>query len=285
MNTRCVVACLLGVAVMTGPTWAYEKWVPKQKVDWQKRHEDFYQALKAIYDKAVADEAASPDFLADLEKLLKQHQPEAKGDLFDVEASDLPEFYHEAIKWGIENARKGRMDLIRIVGGTLNDRQIATSMPAVRVAPKARVTGTIKIVARNSHDGNAVFPVGWTTSWGDHEKSARTISRWVRPGDTEHEVEIDLEAPEKTGHYFIAFSCAGQMTVANIMSVTAWPRKRDKWNDGNDIADLSREQVIWGIKHGWFPLKELDPNDKYVPGYYGGSAVLVEVERASPEDE
>ena len=64
------------------------------------------------------------------------------------------------------------------------------------------------------------------------------------------------------------------MNVANVMSVTAWPRRKNKWNDDNDIADLTLAQVEWEIKQGCFPVKELDKTDKYIAGYYGGTVLL-----------
>jgi len=186
----------------------------------------------------------------------------------------LPPEYDDVVKKGLAKEKAGRISRMTVRGGTLNAREIDPKMPLVRVLPGAEIRGSVKILVDNPLPASSVFPVGWTPSWGDHRASARTIVRSARPGRTAYQVPIDLKAPAKPGYYFLAFACAGQMRVSNIMSATQW-KFPDRWDDGKDIADLSFPQIGWAIEHGWFPLME-SVKDEYQTTYYGGTAVIVE---------
>jgi WD40 repeat protein len=188
----------------------------------------------------------------------------------------------DSIKIGLEQERAGLVDQIRLLEARLNGKELDTRNPVIRVTPGQRIVGIARIRVYNWHDSAAVFPVGWTPSWGDSRVSYRSISMSAPPGYKDYTVHVDLQAPKEDGYHFVAFACAAQMSVGNVMSATAWTRRKDEWYDGNDIADLSLAQIGWGIKHGWIPLMGLEPDDNYVASYYGGTAFIVQVDFLPP---
>lgn len=201
-------------------------------------------------------------------------EPLPAGELLSEE---LPIYFQNIVKIGLRKEADGTMNLIKIIEGNLNGQDLNLEHPLIHVKSGNTIKGNIFLRAHNSHGKGDVFPAGWTPSWGDHKSSIRTIAPWAQSEDTRIKVPIEVTAPTEAGDYFIAFACAAQMRVSNIMSTTAWMRREDKWDDDNDVASLSPAQVAWGIRRGWFPVKELVKADEYEPSYYGGTAIIVKV--------
>ena len=136
------------------------------------------------------------------------------------------------------------IDGVHFLQGILEGRQLGCTNPSVSVSPSQSITGNISILATNIHEPSVIFPVGATTSWGDHETSYWQIDDWAPAAtSTSYSVPINLTAPSAPGTYSIWVAAGAQTTLAHVMSCTHWPNGPPVWNDGNDIADWASVQT------------------------------------------
>jgi len=192
-------------------------------------------------------------------------------------SAELPAELQQVFDRTLALEAESKCDRIRLINVTANGAKLKTDLPVLEVRPGERFSMEVDILVCNSHDANAVFPVGFTQSWGDPDSSFYRIEKAFPPGDTRIRVNINAKAPDEPGYQFVAFAGAAVMTIENVMSVTFWKVRKNVWNDGNDIARLSWPQIRVGIEHGWFPVKFLKTETEYEPGHVGGTAVILRV--------
>ena len=141
---------------------------------------------------------------------------------------------------------------VHFLQGILEGRQLGCTNPSVSVPPSQSITGNISILATNTHEPSVIFPVGATTSWGDHETSYWEIDDWAPAAtSTSYSVPINLTAPSAPGTYSIWFAAGAETTLPHVMSCTHWAsgplgnqaNAPPIWNDGNDIAEWATTQT------------------------------------------
>ncbi len=165
-------------------------------------------------------------------------------------------------------------DGITLNDGELNGIKISAFDPVLTVEPGQKINGSLAITVTNNHPSGEVFPVGATSTWGDHQSSYWEIDNWAGTGNSSLIVDVDLTAPGEVGTYYLLIAAAAQLSVADIMSGTNWVfGSAAVWNDADDIASWDDIQVDQAISRGWV-------NVEWLGGYtadIGASAVRIEV--------
>ena len=141
---------------------------------------------------------------------------------------------------------------VHLKGGSLNGQRLGCRGPSVSVSPGQTISGSISLLVANEHVPSAIFPVGWTPSWGDHSTSYRSIVGSA-PAETatRYSAPISLVAPSTPGTYSIWFAAGAETSLPHVMSCTHWAsgplgnqaNAPPIWNDGNDIAEWATTQT------------------------------------------
>ena len=141
---------------------------------------------------------------------------------------------------------------VYLKGGSLNGQRLGCRGPSVSVSPGQTISGSISLLVANEHVPSAIFPVGWTPSWGDHSTSYRSIVGSA-PAETatRYSAPISLVAPSTPGTYSIWFAAGAETSLPHVMSCTHWAsgplgnqaNAPPIWNDGNDIAEWATTQT------------------------------------------
>ena len=154
---------------------------------------------------------------------------------------------------------------ISLESGTQSFEGLSADRKIIDVAPGERLDGTITLLAHNGGAPFAVAPLIYTPSWGVPERSWQLIQRWVPGGTTLYSPELHLTAPAVRGIYHVIFAFQLEMNGAQVASATGWRIGHEVWNDRNDIAHFSSEQVHeaqtfgcttvrWLTEYGYEPL-------------------------------
>ena len=154
-------------------------------------------------------------------------------------------------------------DAISLRSGTINGKALEVDAPTVSLTPEEAISGVVNIRVTNSHGPNAIFPVGATSTWGDHEQSYWSIDSWAPgPATTQYTVQLDLTAPTSPGTYAIIFAALAETSLGHVMSATHWGSGGPRWNNGDDIASWDASQIESAIANGYvnapsygFPLE------------------------------
>jgi hypothetical protein len=117
------------------------------------------------------------------------------------------------------------------------------SNKTLTVSAGSTIRGEIKLQAINSGHSDAIAPLIWTPSWGDHSTSWKLINGWISTGQSEQQAQISFVAPTTPGTYHIVFAFQWEKNGSQVASASNWAQGSDKWNDGNDIAELTAAQI------------------------------------------
>jgi hypothetical protein len=131
-------------------------------------------------------------------------------------------------------------------GSTLAGQPISAGQPAITVAPGSSLEGTIRLRARNRHDGGALVPVVWVNSWrtgaAGQPSPFTPLRDWTQdrddwaapnpggdadptdppPGISDNEFDVDLQAPDEPGTYFMIVAVSGQTTHAHVAAMSTY---------------------------------------------------------------
>jgi hypothetical protein len=152
---------------------------------------------------------------------------------------------------------------IRILSGTGAFASVSDANDVLNVSPGAALNGTVQLSVLNLAPAanNAVAPLIYTPSWGDHSNSWRQINPWVPTGQSQQQAQISLTAPTAPGTYHIIFSVSWEVGGDHVASGTSWAIGKDLgygwvnnydiWNDGNDLADFNAAQLSSAQSNGW----------------------------------
>jgi hypothetical protein len=152
--------------------------------------------------------------------------------------------------------------LLKIVSGTGMFSSISPTNRTITVSPGQSITGTMTLNANNALTPDAVAPLIGTTSWGDHSSSWWLINSWIPTGSSTQTTNVNVTAPTTPGTYYLIFAFQGEMNGAQVASATNWATGQIVWNDGNDIAGFSAQQIALAQEDG----VTLD-NRLYTSGY------------------
>lgn len=130
---------------------------------------------------------------------------------------------------------------LHILSGNGDFNSMSNKM--LTVSAGTTISGGIKLQAINSGHSDAVAPLIWTPSWGDHSTSWKLINGWTPTGQSEQEAQLSFTAPATPGIYHIVFAFQWEMRGDQVASASNWSQGADKWNDGNDIAELTAAQI------------------------------------------
>lgn len=170
---------------------------------------------------------------------------------------------------------------IRIMSGDGSFSSISDAKNSLNVLPNTSLTGTIRLRVNNIGPPDAIAPLIWTPSWGDHSLSWKQVNNCVPSGNSVQLAEVSLIAPTVPGKYHIIFALCWEIGGSHVASATAWTLRRDFWNDGNDIADFNEAQLLSAQLHGWVLNSELNGPDSshqtywYQKRYYPADAINI----------
>ena len=143
-------------------------------------------------------------------------------------------------------------DRVFLNSATLNGQTIGRANPSLTVTAGQAISGTVNLTVHNDHGSHAVFPVEATQTWGDHETSFWRVP--IHPsafGSTQGNASIALTAPSTPGTYAIIFAAQAELSGGYVMSATHWPSGPPRWNNGDDVAGWSDEQIGFAITNGY----------------------------------
>lgn len=172
---------------------------------------------------------------------------------------------------------------IRISSGTGDFSSVSDASNTLNVAPGATLNGTINLSVLNLGHSDAVAPLIYTPSWGDHSSSWRSLSGSVPTGRSQQQARISLVAPTVPGIYHIIFAMCWEIGGDHVASATSWAAGDDIWNDGNDIADFNEVQLSSAQRNGWAMNSDMNGPDSthptrwYQPRYYPADAITLTV--------
>jgi hypothetical protein len=136
---------------------------------------------------------------------------------------------------------------VKIQSGTGSFVNVTADTKQIFVRPGEALNGTVTMGARNglASTDNAVL-IG-TPSWGDASSSYWNVSENMLTGLENYTSDINLTAPSAEGTYYIIFAFNAEHNGTSVASCTSY-RYFDltgtySWNDGNDVATLTAEQV------------------------------------------
>jgi hypothetical protein len=140
---------------------------------------------------------------------------------------------------------------IRILSGTGSFASVSHTNKVLNVSPGSSLIGTVKLQTINLGHRDAVAPLIYTPSWGDHSTSWKLINRWIPTGQSEQRAQVSLVAPTTPGTYHIMFAVSWELTGDQVASMTDYGVGHDVWNDGNDIAELNTAQLASAQVNGY----------------------------------
>ena len=170
------------------------------------------------------------------------------------------------------------LDAVLFSAGTLNGQRLSTVTPSLSVTPGQAISGTVHIAVQNDHRPGAIFPVGATPTWGDHQSSYWSVDHSAPSfSTTPYEVPVALTAPSTPGVYAIVFAAAPETSLAHVMSATRWYSGPPQWNNGDDIAGWVASRVNFAMVNGYV-IAPSYPEDSY---HFGATAVRIVVNPTS----
>jgi serine/threonine protein kinase len=167
------------------------------------------------------------------------------------------------------NGNGGPGGTLKITSGSRDFNSVSSANKILTVAPGANLNGTIELQTLNLGISDAIAPLIWTPSWGDHSTSWQQINAWIPTGQSAQQAQVSFTAPTTPGTYHIIFAFEWEMRGDQVASGSSWPLGTDRWNDGNDIAELSAAQISEAQLKGYTEDNWLMPaGDKYSSPHY-----------------
>ena len=143
-------------------------------------------------------------------------------------------------------------DRVYLVDGYLNGEWIDPLAPSISVSPGQAIDGYIILEVHNDHDASAAFPVEGTPTWGDHQSSFGGVPLHVPAyGSAQGDASISLIAPDTPGEYAFIFVAQAELPGGYVASATHWFSGPQRWNNGDDVASWSSDQIDFAIANGY----------------------------------
>jgi hypothetical protein len=150
----------------------------------------------------------------------------------------------------IESLSGQARDRITFIAGEVNGAALNSFSPQVTVKPGEKISGTLSLRVLNSHATSDVFPVGATPTWGTNRSSYWLVEDWASPGESTLALNLELDAPQEPGTYYILVVAAAEPSVESILSGTH-SRATPIWGDSDDVAAWSQAQIDHAQTNGW----------------------------------
>jgi serine/threonine protein kinase len=167
------------------------------------------------------------------------------------------------------NGNGGPGGTLRITSGNRDFTSVSSAKKILTVTPGTKLDGTIELQTLNLGVSDAIAPLIWTTSWGDHSTSWQEINAWIPTGKSAQQAHVSCTAPTTPGTYHIIFAFAWEKRGDQVASGSNWALGTDRWNDGNDIAELGAAQLSEAQLNGYTEDKWLvGAGDGYSSPHY-----------------
>jgi hypothetical protein len=163
-------------------------------------------------------------------------------------------------------------------GGTLAGQTIEPAFSRITVAPGSTISGTVRVRVQNSYAEVENVPLVSLSTWGSHAGGSHTVAEDAPRGATTYDVAVDMRAPATPGIYFLLFASHAQASGAHVASATASASGAAVWSDGNDIADLTAEQLYASANSGSTPVRLYRAPGMYDTVEFGVAYITVVVE-------
>ncbi len=142
---------------------------------------------------------------------------------------------------------------------SLNGQTVNPTVPEITLQPGEALSGTVNFTVENSHPSNALFPVVLVWSWGQHQTSYAPLLGSA-PGDAATPLILTLNEFPTTGQpgtYYLIIVAAAETTAAHVASATRWYAGDPIWNNGDDVASWSEDQIDFTIANGFLVAPSL----------------------------
>lgn len=182
-----------------------------------------------------------------------------RAEFEDLVARGAGSFQLEVRAGSLPPARSGRFyagaDLggaiprLQLLSGRINGQQILPDGPTIRVSPGATLAGEVTLHALTTARTAAML-LGAVALWGDRTSNFIPLHALPPHGETRATVRLrdpntwrPLQAPGQPGRYALLFVLDAETEMRYIASWTNWITGRPEWRDGNDLADLSPDEL------------------------------------------
>jgi len=180
----------------------------------------------------------------------------------------------------------GNFSFVRLITAEVNGVTLTPLQRTVRVAPGAEIAGTVELSYSSAWPPSATLALGAAPNWGD---PAESLLDWgvIPPGEGTISNGFSFTAPTEPGSYYITFAFGGELTAAQVFSMTNRLYEENYggvlWNDGNDITEWVSFLDAINIGHELGSVLQLVANSpEYVPVTAPATAIEIVVEWLEP---
>ncbi len=161
---------------------------------------------------------------------------------------------------------------VTMVDGVVNGQPVDSVHREVRVRPGEPLVGAVTFrVLTDSRTAAILF--GGVALWGDRRTQSHAIKALPPHGESTFQEPLEDKvtghrwvAPARVGRYPILFVFEGETEMRFIASSTNWKLGAPRWDDGNDLADLTPSHLRRLEQEGRiFRPKTLLPGDSPRP--------------------
>ncbi len=192
----------------------------------------------------------------------------------EVRAGALPPVRTGRIFAGADGG--GAHPSLRILSGKVNGQRVDSLSQVIRVRAGAEIEGELSFEAVTTARTAAVL-MGAVALWGDRTTNFMPMEALPPHGVTTFTTEIRdahsrrrFQAPTTPGRYQILFLSDTETEMRYIASGTNWIVGEPAWHDGNDLHDLSADQLAILASGGRVPRPKLF----MMPGDSGGTRIM-----------
>ncbi|HUG26905.1 MAG TPA: AAA family ATPase [Gemmatimonadales bacterium] len=182
-----------------------------------------------------------------------------RAEFKDLVVRGMGSFVLEVTAGTLPPARSGRLHAsadgggtrprLQILSGTVNGQRVTADSHTVRVPPGALLTGEVTLSALTTSRTAAVL-LGAIGLWGDRTTNFVPLQALSPHGESRIIVPLRdpntwrfLRAPEAPGRYRMLLALDTETEMRYIASWTNWLTGEPEWFDGNDLADLTEEDI------------------------------------------
>jgi hypothetical protein len=141
---------------------------------------------------------------------------------------------------------------VRIVSGKRTFKSLSDEFgkKCIRVGRGDLLTGTVELETQNNMLQRAQAPLIQVASWLPVRTGWTVVNEWIEPGRHRYFSKVNLIAPQESGKksgkdYHIIFAFRGETRPECVASSTNWsPFHTPIWDDGNDLAQLSSNEIV-----------------------------------------
>ncbi|HTY46295.1 MAG TPA: hypothetical protein VMB46_01365, partial [Methanomassiliicoccales archaeon] len=151
--------------------------------------------------------------------------------------------YNLSIELQTNSFDLGSVGSVRIQSGSGSFASLTSSIKSIDVPTNAHLTGNVLLSSFNYWPGSSTVPLVGLSSWGAHSSSFWSVSGGLSNGSTSSSASVDLIAPSTVGTYAVVFAFRNETSGAYVASATSTLVGSPAWDDGNDLASMTSQQL------------------------------------------